>query len=59
MPNGSEPYDIPCEVIGCKPYPATIWLPGEGVFACLRCALELMELQRLVTHVAKQQLRSS
>lgn len=47
------PYEISCEVIGCKPHPATIWLPNDGLFACLRCALELMELRRLVTDVAQ------
>ena len=57
MANGSEPYDIPCEVIGCKPYPSTVWLPDDGVFACLRCALELMALQRLATDAARQELK--
>jgi hypothetical protein len=35
-----------CQVIGCAPQEANVWLPQEGIFACVRCATELIALRQ-------------
>lgn len=46
-PPDNEPL---CQVIGCTPRPATVWFSDGRIFACIRCARELMDLEEPQGH---------